>query len=53
MVSNDEIGQMAGGITFSAVAQRYAMTARKVAQNRKVMAEWTREAKDILSRVKD
>ena len=52
MASNAEIGQMAGGITFSAVAQRYARTARKVAQNRKVMAEWTREAKDILSRVK-
>lgn len=49
---NAEIGQRAGGITFTAVAQRYARTVQKLTQDGKAMKQWEKEVVDILSRVK-
>ncbi len=49
---NSEIGQKAGGITFSAVAHRYSRTVRKMEQDREALRQWEKEAEDILSRVK-
>lgn len=47
---NREIGQKAGGITFSAVAQRYSRIVKKLTQNAKEMEKWEQEATGILSR---
>jgi len=49
---NSEIGQKAGGITFSAVAHRYSRTVRKMDQDGEALRQWEKEAEDILSRVK-
>ncbi|NTU42999.1 MAG: hypothetical protein HGA78_08095, partial [Nitrospirales bacterium] len=50
--TNSEIGQKAGGITFSAVAQQYARTMRRLEQDQKEMDEWLSEEKGVLSNVK-
>ena len=49
---NREIGEMAGGISFSAVTHQYARTLKRLEGDRKAMKEWTREAEEILSNVK-
>jgi chromosomal replication initiation ATPase DnaA len=49
---NDEIGQKAGGITYSAVAQKYVRMNRRLEGAEKVREQWDAEAKAIMSRVK-
>lgn len=49
---NSEIGQMAGGITYSAVTQRNIRTIRQLEQDAHAMEEWNKDAKTIMSKVK-
>jgi REP element-mobilizing transposase RayT len=49
---NGEIGALVGGISSSAITQRYARTVRRLAQDEKAMTQWKIEAVAILSIVR-
>ena len=49
---NGEIGQKAGGVTFSAVAHRYSRIMKMLEQEDTVRKKWEKEGAEILSRFK-
>lgn len=50
--TNREIGEMAGGISFSAVTHQYVRRLKRLEKDPNLMKEWTEEADDLLSKVK-